>query len=74
MTDYNSMSKAELESVLKRLKSNLEDLEETIRFNFAYSSAHISGGQVRKDEESLRKLEEEVGIVEELLSKIGTKL
>jgi hypothetical protein len=58
--DYNSMSKAELETILKRLQNNLEDLEETINFNFTYSSAHIGGNQVRKDEESLQKVKEEI--------------
>lgn len=67
--DCNSVSRAELELTLKRLKSNFEDLEETINFNFTYSVAHIGGGQVRKDEESLRKLKEEICRIEELLSK-----
>jgi uncharacterized protein YktB (UPF0637 family) len=66
--DYNSMSKAELEAMLKRLQNNLEDLEETINFNFTYSSAHIGGNQVRKDEESLRKLKEEIERVKKILS------
>jgi hypothetical protein len=67
--DYNSMSKAELETTLKRLQSNFEDLDETINFNFNYSSAHIGGGQVRKDEELLIKLREEIAEVIELLTK-----
>lgn len=71
--DYNSMSKAELELTLKRLKSNYEDLEETINFNFAYSAAHIDGGQVRRDEESLRELKEEIVKVKAFLSKTDSK-
>jgi hypothetical protein len=67
--DYNSMSRAELESALKRLQSNFDDLEETINFNFAYSSAHIGGEQVRRDEELLRVLKEELIKVRELLAK-----
>jgi hypothetical protein len=67
--DYNSMSKDELESALKRMQSNLEDLEETIKFNFAYSAAHIGGKQVRKDEEILRELKEEIARVKEILLK-----
>jgi hypothetical protein len=58
--DYNLMSKAELETIVKRLKDNFEDLEETINFNFNYSSAHIGGNQVRKDEERLIKLKGEI--------------
>jgi hypothetical protein len=67
--DYNSMSRAELESALKRLQSNFDDLEETINFNLAYSSSHIGGEQVRKDEELLRELKEEILRVKELLAK-----
>jgi hypothetical protein len=66
--DYNSISKAELENILERLQNNFEDLEETIKFNLNYSSAHIGGNQVRKDEESLRKLKEEIERVKEILS------
>jgi len=65
--DYNSMSKIELETMLKRLQNNLEDLEETINFNFTYSAAHIGGSQVRKDEERLRKLKEEIERIKEIL-------
>ncbi len=66
--DFNSMSKVELELTLKRLESNLEDLEETINFNFTYSAAHIGGSQVRKDEESLIELKEKIKEVKKLLS------
>lgn len=71
--DYNSMSKADLELTLKRLQNNLEDLEETINFNFANSSVHIGGGQVRRDEESLRELEEEICRVKGYLSKMESE-
>ncbi len=67
--NYHAMSKADLEAELGRLQSDLDDLTETIHFNLAYSSAHIGGGQVRKDEATLRELEEEVGRIKEYLSK-----
>jgi hypothetical protein len=67
--DYSSLSKTELDLILKRLQSSFEDLEETINFNFAHSAAHIGGGQVRKDEESLIKLKEEICKVKKYLSK-----
>jgi hypothetical protein len=67
--DYNLMSKAELETIVKRLKDNFEDLEETINFNFNYSSAHIGGNQVRKDEERLIKLKGEIERVKEIISR-----
>jgi len=66
--DYGLMSKAELVSVLKDLRESLADLEETVQFNLTYSSAHISGKQVSKDEESLRLLREEIACVEQLIS------
>jgi hypothetical protein len=66
--DYNAMNTAELKSELKRLTANLEDLEETLQFNFTYSSAHIGGEQVRKDEESLKDLKEEISLIEQLLT------
>ena len=67
--DYSSLSKTELELILKRLQSSFEDLEETINFNFTHSAAHIDGSQVRRDEESLRELKEEICKVKESLSK-----
>lgn len=65
------MKKTELETMLKRLQNDFEDLEETINFNFTYSSAHIGSNQVRKDEERLRKLKEEIEKVKEILSVDG---
>jgi hypothetical protein len=55
-------------AVLKDLRESLVDLEETMQFNLTYSSAHISGRQVSKDEESLRLLREEVARVEQFIS------
>jgi len=52
---------------LKDLQESLADLEETMQFDLTYSSAHISGNQVSKDEESLRLLREEVARVERFL-------
>jgi hypothetical protein len=66
--DYGSMSKTELGEALKDLRESLVDLEETMQFNLTYSSAHISGRQVSKDEESLRLLREEVARAEQLMS------
>jgi hypothetical protein len=66
--DYGSMSKAELGSVLKDLQESLADLEETIEFDLTFSSAHISGKQVSKDEESIRLLREEIARVEQLIA------
>jgi uncharacterized small protein (DUF1192 family) len=65
--DYNSMSRAEIETRLASLKDNLEDLEETLSFNFHYSSSHISGSQILKDKESLKEIREEIAVLEALL-------
>jgi len=48
-------------------KDNLEDLEETLSFNFNYSSSHISGSQILKDKESLKEIREEIAGLEALL-------
>lgn len=66
--DYGLMPKAELELELKRLRDNLEDFEETMQFNFTYSSAHISSQQVRKDEDNLSELKKDISAIEKLLS------
>lgn len=66
--DYTAMSKDELKSELRRLQDNLEDIEETMRFNFTHSSAHISGEQVKKDEISLIMLKNEIAALEMILS------
>ena len=64
---YDSMSRIALESVLDDLKRNLEDLDETIKFDYNFTSAHIGGHRVKKDEERLSKLKEEISRVQEIL-------
>ena len=63
------MNREELASSLQRLQSDLEDLEETISFHLTYSSAHVGGGQVRKDEESLKEIRDKIAYVRQLLGK-----
>ena len=63
------MNREELVSSLQRLQSDLEDLEETISFHLTYSSSHIGGGQVRKDEESLKEIRDRIAYVRQLLGK-----
>lgn len=62
------MSRAELEDLLLRLRRELEDLEETIYFNYRFTSAHIGGKQVRQDEETLRLHKDKIAGVETLLA------
>ena len=61
------MKKKDLESALRRLEADLEDLEETMSFNLSYTSAHIGGAQVRKDEEALDELRHEIARIQTLL-------
>jgi len=65
--DYNSMSRTELESVLDHLQRNLEEMEEMIVFDYNFTSAHIGGHRVKKDEERLAKLKDEISRVQRLL-------
>lgn len=66
--DYTVMNKNDLQLELKRLRDNLDDLEETIQFNLTHTSAHISGEKVKKDEESLGMLKHEIATIEQILS------
>jgi predicted metal-binding protein len=71
--DYNLLSREKLELLLLRLQGELEDLEEAISFNLTYSSAHISGGQVKKDEESLAEIRERLSHIRQLLTRAETE-
>jgi hypothetical protein len=64
------MKKKDLESTLRRLEADLEDLEETMRFNLSHTSAHIGGAQVRRDEETLEQLRQEIGRIQALLKEL----
>ncbi len=66
--DHQEMSRTELESALKRLRFQVEDLEEMIGFDYTFTSAHIGGSQVRKDENKLTELKEQISLIERLLS------
>lgn len=66
--DYNSVDITELETMLARLQRELEDVEETIDFHFTYTSAHIGGHKVRKDEERLKQLKRDIANIKEVLS------
>lgn len=63
-----TVSAAELEAELNRLRRRYEDLEEVITFNLTYSSAHIGSGEVRQDEEALKDLRDEIATVEKRLA------
>ncbi len=69
--DCNSVDAAALKTLLARLQTEFEDLEETINFNFIYTSAHIGGREVRKDEERLGQLKENIAMIKEVLSKLS---
>ena len=65
--ENEAMKKKDLESALRRLEAELEDLEETMGFNLSFTSAHIGGAQVRKDQETLEVLRKEIGRIRDLL-------
>lgn len=67
--DYNLLNKPELESTLQKLKAELDDLEETVSFYLANSAAHISGGEVQRDEETLEELKSDIAEVEGLIGR-----
>ena len=67
--DCNSVDPVELEKLLVNLCVELEDMEEAVNFNFTYTSAHMGGREVRKDEETLRHLKERIVQINEALSK-----
>ena len=68
--EYNTMSRSELELELKRLRADLDDLEETAAFHFANTAAHISGSSVARAEEEREELKKQIAEVEKLLSGI----
>jgi hypothetical protein len=68
--EYNTMSRSELEAELKRLRADLEDLEETVAFHLANTAAHISGSSVARAEEEREALKAEISEVEKLLSEM----
>ncbi len=65
--DYRNMRREELKAELERLQRDLADLEEAIGFNLIHTSAHISGRQVRKDEDCLDALREQIAVVRKFL-------
>lgn len=67
--DYESMSRAELEDELRRLRENLEDLEETLGYYYTSTQAHIPGSFVKQDEEEVNELKRGIARLEELLSR-----
>jgi hypothetical protein len=68
--DYNAMSRAEIERELKRLISDLEDLEETMAFHFTNTAAHIPGSSVARSEEESQTLKAQIARLEKLLSEM----
>ena len=60
------MSKKERAAMLQKLKSELEDFEETSDFHLMNSTAHISGKTVEQYEEKLNTLKDTILEVEKL--------
>jgi hypothetical protein len=70
MSKYETMSMAELEAELHRLRNRYEDLDEVITFHLTYSSAHIGSGEVRQDEETLNDLRDKIAAVEKQIASL----
>ena len=68
--DYASMDRAALEEALRKLRLDLEDIQETIEFNFTHTRAHMNAGQVAMDEETLAELKAEIAEVERRLTEL----
>jgi hypothetical protein len=62
-------SRDEIETEILRLQDELDDLEEAVRFEYTYTTAHIGGRQVRRDEENLTLLRSRIADLQALLSR-----
>lgn len=58
--DYSTMTAAEVNAEIKRLKDELEDLEDTFTFNLTNTSAHLRSGIVAEHEEEIEELNREI--------------
>ncbi|MBN2654984.1 MAG: hypothetical protein JXR79_07755 [Nitrospirae bacterium] len=65
---YDPINREDLQKRLRMLMSDYEDLKETMSFHFNYTSAHISSKKVKKDEECLQSLQDEIRKIEDMLS------
>lgn len=61
------MDRAALENEIKRLRDELEDLEDTFTFNLTNTSAHLRSGLVAEHEDELNELREKIAGIEVLL-------
>ena len=68
LKDYSELSEAERRAELRRLREDLEDIEETFQFHMRNTSAHISGRAVAKGEEEIERLKREIDKITKLLS------
>jgi len=69
--DCMSMSKAQLEAEVEKLKYRLEDMEDTFEFNLANTPAHMSGELVAKHARELEDLRTDISRIERLLIDSG---
>jgi len=68
LKDYSAMSEAERKAELRRLREDLDDLEETFQFHMRNTSDHISSRAVNKGEEEIQRLRREIDTIEKSLS------
>lgn len=67
MAELREMSIEALEQRLAKLKEDFEELEEERLFVLGQSGYHVSGGTVRKYEAEVKKVQDEIAEVEQIL-------
>jgi len=61
------MDRNDMEKKLRKLREELEDLEDTFTFNITNTSAHLRSGVVAEHEDELNELKKEIARREVLL-------
>lgn len=68
--DYSVMTAAEISVEIRRLKDELEDLEDTFTFNLTNTSAHLRSGIVAEHEDEISELTKKIAVLEAHLDKV----
>ena len=68
---YETLDRAALEAELRRVRDQLEDVEETFNFRLTHTNAHLPDDFVFDHEHEMEELREKVRLLEVLLSEPG---
>jgi predicted mannosyl-3-phosphoglycerate phosphatase (HAD superfamily) len=71
MNEYEGLSVEELRTTLRRLRGDLQDLEETFNFNLTHTQAHLARSAVVEHETELNEYREKIVRVLEALNRLG---